>query len=522
MPKMSKFKYSYPAFCGIALLFLLLLVLFLYDVSVNVNVNVKDSQTTSEKSDGVGNAQPDAGGVLAYNITGSGADATVLTANTTKVDARVGANNKNSNKARNSSNNNNKAHNNKNVVWTKMPADDYEIRRNKNCGATHPFPHCCLGQGRRFDHRIEPTEALWKLVGSTEQTDDNKPPASAGGKQQQKQQHRQQQHNSYVYNLSNLTDVLNHYGNNLQRNQDLPCTIVFAGDSLSSDHAMAATCQLLGTGDYELAGCNAKLGGPAYFRDGDVMAGLNHCKTNTSANENTKPYANTNNAKTSGTRTIHPSIPHFLLKNKNNEAESCKKVLLVYLGIAHFDTNHQAFLSGVLESFLLNNNNDKHKNDNNTSTITNEGLFVFNWGVHCNTRGDGCIGEMLSDMILPLVTGPNAPTLLANWRFLFRETEPQHFNTADGNYEHSRRNTTNLPCSPIDPATIESGANNWRNREVRRFLTDHGLEDTIGTVRLYDRLVPLFQLHHPGDCTHYCYDPYRLDVTWDGLLEALL
>lgn len=317
--------------------------------------------------------------------------------------------------------------------WTQM-----SINESHNCSA-HPFQHCCLGQCRQSALQIEKTKALWKLV------DGDSP---EGG-----------------HNLANLTDVLKYFGGNLQRSQSSPCTIVFAGDSLSSDHAMGANCQLLNSG-YELTSCNLKTMGRKLYGDDTSV----QCKAN-----------------------VHPSMNHILLRN--DMAETCKEVLI----IPSMPEMSPKELSEILESM----------NENG-------GLFVFNWGVHCNRQGS-CISSKLTQSILPFVTGPYA-SKYAKWKFIFRETEPQHFRTVDGTYKGKAE--SNYPCSPIDSEKVES--NNWRNREVEWFLSEHNLTDKIKTIRLYDTLVPLWQLHHPEDCTHYCYDPYRFDVTWDGLLKALL
>ena len=291
-----------------------------------------------------------------------------------------------------------------------------------------PFQHCCVGQCRQSAFKIRKGMSLWKLTGPSR-------------------------------SLANLTDVLKYY-DGISKQSGQPCTIIFAGDSLSSDHAMAANCELLNSG-YELISCSTKrLGGAQYGNDTSVR-----CKTN-----------------------VH-HFTHFLLQN--NATNFCKTVLIAFSGLR----------SSLLKSII-------------SSLNENTGLVVFNWGVHCNDNQSGCITSMLSSEILPLVS-EFGDAEHAKWRFLFRETEPQHFKTDDGNFDGGH------VCAPAKSSENKVESSNWRNKEAERFLSTRNLTGRIKTVRLHDALVPLWQLHHPMDCTHYCYDPYRFDVTWDGLLNAI-
>ena len=304
----------------------------------------------------------------------------------------------------------------------------------RDCSA-HPFKHCCLGQCHQEDAQLEKKDALWKLNEDREE----------GGL------------------LAKLTDVLDYFASNIQSGSNSSCNIVFAGDSLSSDHAMGAACQLLSSG-YKLTSCNTKqLGGPSYGSDGNVT-----CASN-----------------------IYPTTAHVALEN--DMAKSCKKVLIMYTGI---DT--------VAGHLRLPGNK-----------IINDvgGIIVFNWGVHCNEENDGCIHSKLRSTILPMVKGEDG-TNYKQWRFLSRETEPQHFDTIDGSYKPGEHRSQN--CVPIS-----GKVNNWRNQQVASILLNNGVSKEIQTIPLFDTLVPLWQLHHQGDCTHYCYNPFRFDVTWNGMLKAL-
>jgi len=316
-------------------------------------------------------------------------------------------------------------HTNDPPLWIRVSPKESRILSYEDTCASHPFKHCCLGQCRQANLKLSKNDVLWRLNRK----------------------------------LSTLLDVLSRFPKNIQHNPDSSCNIYFAGDSLSSDHAMAANCELLHSG-YKLKSCNANLGGEAYGNDTKVQ-----CQSN-----------------------LYPSLSHFILENGN--ATSCKKVGIFFSGV---DTAAHKFR----ESQTLNDEG---------------GLFVFNHGVHCNN--EGCLISYLRSHILPLVAGENA-TLSKKWTFMYRETEPQHFDTSGGNFNPGHHKSNE--CIPIE----EGKVNNWRNEKVESFLHNNGLKQQIQTIKLHNDLLPLAQLHHGGDCTHYCYNPFRLDVTWNGMFQAL-
>ena len=100
-----------------------------------------------------------------------------------------------------------------------------------------------------------------------------------------------------------------------------------------------------------------------------------------------------------------------------------------------------------------------------------------------------------------------------NYHFLWREHEPQHFSTKGSDFE--------LGGLPLDGVF-----NNYRNEIAEQYMKIHKLlENTTGKirgiVRIYDRLKNLTNLHHKGDCTHYCFSPWRLKITWHAIYEAM-
>lgn len=263
--------------------------------------------------------------------------------------------------------------------------------------------------------------------------------------------------------LANLTDVLE-YMERRKINRDKSCNINFAGASLSKDHVMAATCQLTNNAGYELTSCNTTdhLGKKSYGTDSEVS-----CQSS--------DY----------------DIPHFVFENK--EAKACPKVVVSWISLKR----KQKYVKRTMMKMLRD------------ESFENGFVNVYNWGVHCNDHDKKCLSNKIEKTLIPFVNN----TKYDHWRFLFREHEPQHFNTAGGVYEEGKKDDE---CS-----AIKGKPDNWRNEEVVNILKRHNLTKKVRIIHLFDALVPLWQLHHPADCTHYCYNPFRFDLTWDGMLNAL-
>ena len=295
---------------------------------------------------------------------------------------------------------------------------------------SHPFKHCCLGQCRVEQGRLQLKEDVPLLK--------NRP-------------------------FVNLSFALGYFAKHIQKNQSKPCNFLFFGDSLSSDHAMGATCHLLSAG-YTLKSCNNAFGGPQYGSDAKI-----ECEAN-----------------------FYPALPHHVLEN--DLATSCQRVTIGYVPGA---VGNSSYFAQTLKSAK-----EVHEAG---------GLIIFNWGVHCNVRNVSCISGVLSSSILPMLKGENSNDF-RQWNFLFRETEPQHFEAPGGLFISPNPNPQSCSGRKVD---------NWRNEEAHMFLSAHNLTQQIPTIAIFDALAPLTQLHRPPDCTHYCYSPSRLDITWDGLMEAL-
>jgi len=145
------------------------------------------------------------------------------------------------------------------------------------------------------------------------------------------------------------------------------------------------------------------------------------------------------------------------------------------------------------------------------SLPTNDsGLMLWNWGAHCNKPGVGCIDHVLNQALLPVTQHAG----FRNWKMMFRETEPQHFDNPTGLYQIER--PFELQCGNVDHPSP------WRNIEAHQFLIRNELLRRVAWVPLFDRLLPFtYTFHYPADCTHYCYSPWRLELTWDGVVHGL-
>jgi len=178
---------------------------------------------------------------------------------------------------------------------------------------------------------------------------------------------------------------------------------------------------------------------------------------------------------------------HFLLEN--NSTNACQRVIVL------FTIERPA--KNVLSTF-------------------GGGVVVFSWGAHCNDPG--CVRSFLAENLLPFVRGSHINNIYPHWKFLYRESEPQHFDTPGGNFVKGLRRGQCVPT--------RGTGNNWRNEEAAGLLTEYNLTKRVPIVRIWHALEPLWQLHDNqysknADCTHYCYSPWRFDVTWDGMMKAL-
>jgi len=338
----------------------------------------------------------------------------------------------------------------KSYIWTPVSTENDYGRYLEQDYDTLSFDHCRPGVCRHVTKRINESSAILQLTHE-----------EVGGVRSEVQ-------------LSKLTDVLNYFPSHIQREKESSCNIFFVGDSLSSDNAMAANCQLLNAG-YTVKSID--LSNIFYMgQDGSYGGDLDK----------------------QSEQNMYPGVDHILLENTN--AESCPEVLIMYAW--------PYAMANLLDSEGLRSVNDAG------------GVIVYNEGVHCNEPNTNCISDLLSKFLLPMMKGEVAERY-SGWRFLFRESEPQHFNTVGGGFEKALMEDFKLGKKKLCGPTEGKDSTSWRNKEAMEFLLSQGLASRIKIVPIHSQLVPLWQIHHEKDCTHYCYNPYKFDVTWDGMLKAL-
>ena len=343
------------------------------------------------------------------------------------------------------------------IDWVRpSPLEIQQLQASNQKSCKNPFQHCCLGQCRQEKLQIDPNESFWKPVFR----DNNSSP-------------RQQRP------LKTILDVLDYYGSTVHKNNSSsssstsPCTIVFGGDSMSSDHTMDVVCRLIEDG-YELKSCHPAIGGALYGADVNVTCPQNK----------------------------YPDRPHFLLEhNDPNTLRTCPEVLIG----STYECPSKSIRKWFQEPPPTISENDWG------------GLVIFNWGARCKTKQD--IESCLFQELEPYLQLAKDATMGQKWKFIYRETEPQHFNI-DGGLYYSRwkENATFFECS-----RFQGSADNFRNQVALQLLEQHNLSKSIPVIPLFSALEPLTQLHFQGeDCTHYCYDPMRFWITWEGLYNVLV
>ena len=199
------------------------------------------------------------------------------------------------------------------------------------------FRHCCLGQCRQERLSVAPDRVKYQYTSNN------------GAKSVTS--HRYQ---NLDPPLPYIVDVLNCHWSRRHRESPSkdadPCNILFVGDSLSSDHAMAVGCELSAFG-YRLVSCNPFFGG-------------------------IKKYGN--DSSVNCTKNLYPSHPHFMFEKTESTTykSMCKSI-------------------NVMVSFL------KPSTVNSVLSTLDSGIALFNWGVHCNEH-ETCLQEYLEQHYLPI------------------------------------------------------------------------------------------------------------------------
>jgi hypothetical protein len=298
-----------------------------------------------------------------------------------------------------------------------------------NC--THKFQHCCIGQSRVLTDRrrnMEPLFQEWRRP------------------------------------LANLTDVLKHLQHHQNKNSDT-CNLWFLGDSLSSDHSMAAMCELTAADSgYELVECVGPFGG--------------------------KPFGESHKCESQNTTKF--SFPHFLVRSTDPSNIVSPDVLIRYNDPV---TSSKTIVQdeGFLES---------------------GGVALWNWGMHCNEHGN-CIAEWMDKYLSSFL---NLVESHKKWSVLWRETEPQHFHTDNGLFRPGML-IQKKPCH----MPLGGNLSTFRNTDAALWLSRNNSTTRVPIVPIFNALKPKWDFHsdNSGDCTHYCYTPWRFHLTWDGMLKGL-
>lgn len=280
--------------------------------------------------------------------------------------------------------------------------------------------------------------------------------------------------------LAKLSHVLD-YLEKRKTSSESSCKLSFYGHSLSADTVMGAVCELIQSG-YKLKSCNPqKLGASQVGEDVGVQ-----CERN---NE------------------LDASVAHFMLESDSTTTSSCQRIVIALVHVLDPLRQQKKVSDAMTELQRYTNDDDGF-------------VHVYNWGVHCNAKNTKCLKINLERTLIPYVKSEK----FKNFTFLFREHEPQHYNNDIGGVfdfakKAERRDQT---CGDVSSKERGKEVDNWRNEEAIETLAAHNLTKMVPRIRLFDDLVPLWQLHAGGgDCTHYCYNPLRLDLTWDRLLSAL-
>lgn len=137
------------------------------------------------------------------------------------------------------------------------------------------------------------------------------------------------------------------------------------------------------------------------------------------------------------------------------------------------------------------------------------GVVIYSWGVHANSLR--VFARFMKETFQPLYDDfQSIDTHPGRYAFMWREHEPQHFAAPGGTYD-----------GKLTTCQDTGVYNNFRNEEVHRYFKVTGLVEKIPIIKSYDALKPLYMFHYGGDCTHYCYSPWRFDLTWHGVALGL-
>lgn len=269
---------------------------------------------------------------------------------------------------------------------------------------------------------------------------------------------------------------LQHYINARRRHEgetelvDCWCSFWFVGDSTAFDHFMAALCRLSSLG-YQFTSClsnkDVDLGSPYGTQESDFCI------------DQPDPSTFFINA--------CPAVQYEMVST--TDSSICPKVRI------------KVSSPPVVQNMSINFQHDE------------VGIVLYGWGVHAHSRKEQA--EFMRDYFHPFHDILQTNDTLGQYLLMYREHEPQHFNGRGGIYETSFGKIAGRPCNT---ALSSDEYDDYRNEEALLYLNKTSLSDKVPVVRLFDPLKPIANLHYGnGDCTHYCWSPWRFDVTWHGM-----
>jgi hypothetical protein len=387
-----------------------------------------------------------------------------------------------------------------------------ELRKYLPC--RHPIAHCCIGQGRRMHDRI--------LVNNTITTEEDEARIAPFLQKWHKPLHPLKDILPWLDAISQSyspTSTPSPPATTTTNNEHTdtttlppPCRLWFVGDSLSADHAVAAWCELTRHG-YEWIRCSHgnQLGGPQWNESDQCMGMPRKAGQTRQTPTITRGRRETHFA--SRIELIRRPRNSTTVQTTNNNSrssafhwnpkvsESCPRVEILFSSAESTFANDTLYREMQQQQQLL---------------WQQGGVMVWNWGVHCNQRG--CVTRFMHKVFQRHLRFLAQTKYDRRWRIVWRETEPQHFDTPGGVYP--TRGRMSLDCVKTPTALLD----NFRNDEADAVLnTTLRYTFRIPVVRLWKALAPRADWHVPGvgDCTHYAYTPWRFYITWDGMYRSL-
>ena len=136
-------------------------------------------------------------------------------------------------------------------------------------------------------------------------------------------------------------------------------------------------------------------------------------------------------------------------------------------------------------------------------------LVLLNWEVRCNSRQ--CMEDTIKELIAPA-----AEIASKNGAFdvIWRSAETQHFHTEDGSGRYTQLLDRDSCAEITDPS--ESW---YRKNVIQHDFLDNYPNMSVVPVGMWS--LPDYWMHHPGDCTHYCYAPARFTRVWRSIRDIL-